>query len=89
MASAWAFIMLVFVFVILAAALSVVIEERDEARAANAALHKDMATLRRHLDRRNHHIMNLMIENYELHVMINQAHGQGFVPKKFRQGREN
>jgi len=89
MTSIWAFIILVFVFVVLASMLAYVVEERDEAIRANEALHKDNATLRRYLDKRNHHIMNLMVENYELHNLVNQAHGKGFIPQQFRQGREN
>lgn len=85
----WAFVILVGVFVILAGALAYALQGRDEAIKANKALHEQVAELRRYNDKQNYHISNLMVENYELHVMINQAHGQGFIPKKFRQGREN
>lgn len=89
----WAFIILVGVFVFLAGMVAYVVEDRDrrvkQAEDANAALHAQIAELRRYSDKQNYHLSNLMVENYELHVLINQAHGQGFVPKKFRQGREN
>lgn len=85
----WACIIVAGVFVALAGMLAYVIQERDEAIKANAALHVQVAELRRHLDRRNHHIMNLMVENYELHNLVNQAHGRGFIPQQFKQGRQN
>lgn len=85
----WAFIILVGVFVFLAGALACVIEERDEARKANKWLHEDNATLRRYLDKRNHQVGNLVVENYEMHLLIRQAREQGFVPREMREGREN
>lgn len=96
MTSAWAFIILVGVLALLAgyaAHCGQVAQdaqgERKQAEQANAALHAQVAELRRYLDKLNYHNSNLMVENYELHSMINQAYKRGFIPRPMKQGREN
>lgn len=54
-----------------------------------ASAHERLGELERRLDKRNQHLVNLMVENYELHNIINQAHGKGFIPQQFKQGRQN
>ncbi len=103
MSGAWAFVGIVFVLVVLAGyaghnaqraqdaqeELGRTEKALDIAEEANAALHTQVADLRRYIDKQNYHISNLMVENYELHNLVNQAHGRGFIPQQFKQGREN
>lgn len=85
----WAFIIGVGLLIVLASVLACVIRERDDAVKANKWLHEDNAELRRYLDKRNHQVGNLVVENYEMHLLIRQAREQGFVPRKVKEGREN
>ena len=103
MSGAWAFVGIVFVLVVLAGyaghngqraqEAKEDLEQAEEAlniaEEANAALHTQVADLRRYIDKQNYHISNLMVENYELHNLVNQAHGKGFIPQQFKHGREN
>lgn len=64
-------------------------EERDTAIKANRELHKQVADLQRYTNKQNYHISNLMVENYELYKLVDQAHSKGFIPQQFKHGREN
>lgn len=61
----------------------------QDAQDANAELHERMGELERKLDKRTCQVIDLMVENHELHNLVNQAHGKGFIPQWMRQGREN
>ncbi|MFN8493158.1 MAG: hypothetical protein U0350_36480 [Caldilineaceae bacterium] len=85
----WAFVGLIGILVVLAFLLAHACEERDEAIRANKFLHADNAQLRRHLDRRNHQLGNLVVENYEQGVMLKQAYERGYIPQQLWDGRQN
>ena len=89
MSGAWAFVGIVFALVILAGYALHCGAVAQDAEKANEALHERVGELERKLDKRNQQIIDLMVENYELHIMINQAHGKGFIPERFKHGREN
>lgn len=89
MSAAWGFIGIVAALVILAAYAAHCGQLAQDAQDANAKLNKRMGELERRLDKRNQQLVNLMVENYELHNLVNQAHGKGFIPQMFKHGREN
>lgn len=89
MSGAWAFVGIVAALVILAGYALHCGAVAQDAEDANKELHKRVGELERRLEKRNHQVVDLMVENYELHKLINQAHGKGFIPEQFRQGREN
>lgn len=96
MSGAWAFVGIVFVLVVLAGYAGYngqraqkAKEDLEQAEEANKFLHEYVGELQRRIDKQNYHISNLMVENYELHNLVNQAHGRGFIPQQFKHGREN
>ncbi len=89
MSGAWAFVSIVFVLVVLAGCAGHNAQRAQDAEKANEALHERVGELERKLDKRNQQIIDLMVENYELHNLVNQVHGRGFIPQQFKHGREN
>lgn len=83
------FIFLVFLLVVLASYALHCGAIAQDAQEANVALHKRLSEAERKLDKRTHQMVDLMVENYELHNLVNQAHGRGFIPQQFKQGRQN